>query len=151
VERLGTGPQSAFLTNTHVGDRAGLLQAILYDLAQPYQGRGEQEMRLALTDHLLRTFAEGRPTILIVDEAHLLAPDHLEELRLLGNLEGRNGRALQVVLLAQPAFRELLGQAELAGFRQRLTIRAEVEPLGVQEAADYLLHHVRAAGGKPGR
>src|SRR5438552_9082988 len=47
LERLCPAGPTAFLTNSHFRDRAGLLQAILYDLSLPYEGRGEQEMRLA--------------------------------------------------------------------------------------------------------
>lgn len=151
LERLGPDSHPLLLTNGHLRDRVGLFQAILFDLGLAYEGKGEQELRLALTHHLLQTFTEGRPTVLIVDEAHHLSPDLLEELRLLGNLEGRSGKALQVVLLGQPAFLDVLRRTELASFRQRLAVRAELRPLGVQEAADYLLHHVRAAGGKPAR
>ena len=151
LERLGSGVSIAFLTNSHVGDRAGLLQAILFDLSLPYEGRGEQELRLALTDHLLRRYEEGRGTILILDEAQHLTPDLLEELRLLGNLEARSGKAVQVVLVGQPALMETLRRTELTALRQRLAVRAEVEPLPLQEAADYLLHHVRVAGGRPER
>jgi type II secretory pathway predicted ATPase ExeA len=151
AERLGPEAHPLFLTNGHVRDRSDLFQAILFDLALPYEGKGEQELRLALTNHLLQTFTVGRPTILIVDEAHHLTPDLLEELRLLGNLEGRSGKALQVVLLGQPSFLDVVKRPELTAFRQRLVVRAELQPLGIQEAADYLLHHVRSAGGRPAR
>ncbi len=151
LERLDARSRTAFLTNSRVGGRAGLLQAILYDLSLPYEGRGEQEMRLALTDHLLRGYEEGFGTILILDEAQHLTADLLEELRLLGNLEARSGKALQVVLVGQPALLETLRRPELTALGQRLAIRVEVEPLALQEAADYLLHHVRIAGGRPER
>lgn len=151
LERLGSDRNIAFLTNGRAGSRAGLLQAILYDLSLPYEGRGEQELRLALTDYLLRSYEDGRRTLLILDEAQDLTPDSLEELRLLGNLESRSGRAFQVVLVGQPALLETLRRPELTALWQRVAIRAEVEPLPLQEAADYLLHHLRVAGGKPER
>ena len=150
LERLGAGTASAFLTNSHCRDRAGLLQAILYDLSLPHEGRGEQEMRLALTDHLLQHFAAAQtPVVLVVDEAQHLDGDLLEELRLLSNLEAPGGRALQVVLAAQPALSETLRGPELAALRQRLAVKVEVGPLALEEAVDYLLHHLRAAGGRP--
>jgi type II secretory pathway predicted ATPase ExeA len=151
LDRLGDAVHSAFLTNSHVRDRAGLLQAILFDLGLPHEGRGEQELRLALTGHLLERFSAGGRTILLIDEAHHLSADLLEELRLLGNLEARSGKALQVVLIAQPGLSETLAQPGLSALRQRLAVRATLEPLGLQEAADYLLHHLRSAGGHPDR
>lgn len=151
LERLGSDKTVAFLTNGRAGCRAGLLQAVLYDLSLPYEGRNEQELRLALTDHLLRGYEQGRGTLLILDEAQHLTPDLLEELRLLGNLEARSGKALQVLLVGQPALLETLRRPELTALWQRVAIRAEVEPLPLQEAADYLLHHLRIAGGRPER
>jgi type II secretory pathway predicted ATPase ExeA len=149
IEQTGHDGAHAFLTNSHVGGPPGLLQAILYDLGQPYQGHSEQELRLALTDVLLKGFADHRPTLLIVDEAQHLTLDLLEELRLLGNLEGPPGRALQVVLLAQEPFREMLHQSVLASLKQRLGAHASLRPFDVHEAADYLVHHLRIAGGQP--
>ncbi len=149
LERLGNNARSAFLTNSHFRDRVGFLQAILYDLQLPYAGKSEQEMRLALTDHLLEGFGAGKSTVLIVDEAHHLTPDLLEELRLLGNLEARSGKALQVVLVGQASLLTTLRQPELAPLRQRVVVRPELTRLNVDEAADYLLHHVRVAGGQP--
>ena len=112
LERLGPEATTAFLTNSHFRDRTGLLQAILYELSLPYEHRGEQEMRLVLTDHLLKHFAaERRPIVLIVDEAQHLDADLLEELRMLANLEAPGGRALQVVLVGQPSLVETLAQA----------------------------------------
>ena len=149
AERLGDDRQLVFLTNSHFADRAALFQALLFDLSLPYEGRGEQEMRLTLTDHLLKTYASGKSTVLLADEAHHLSADLLEELRLLGNLEARAGKALQIVLVGLPALSECLAHAELAALRQRLIVKVRLEALPAQEAADYVLHHLRAAGARP--
>jgi type II secretory pathway predicted ATPase ExeA len=149
LDRLDQRLTGAFLTQGHFGNRTGFLQAILYDLSLPYEGRTEQELRLTLTDFLLKNYEAGQRTVLVIDEAQHLTPDLLEELRLLGNLEGRNGKALQVILLALPAILDALGLPELAAFNQRLVVRARVEPLGLHEAVDYLVHHLRAAGARP--
>lgn len=149
LERLGPDTASVFLTNSHLRDRAGLLQALLFDLSLPYEGRSEQEMRLALTEHLLGTFGTGKATVLVIDEAQHLTPDLLEELRLLGNLEGRSGKAVQMILAGQPDLLNALRRPELIALWQRLAVRVELAPLDVQEAADYLLHHLRVGGGRP--
>jgi len=151
LERLGPDAVSAFLTNSRIDDRAGLLQAILFELSLPYASRSVQEMRLALTDFLLENYKAGRRAIVLVDEAHHLSADLLEELRLLGNLASAKGRAVQVVLIAQPTILETLQRSDLTAVRQRLAVRVRVEPLGVQEAADYLIHQLRAVGGRPDR
>src|SRR5438132_1967064 len=149
IDRLGDTVCCAFLTNSHFAHRAGLLQAISYDLGLPYEGRGEQELRLGLTDFLLKNYEAGRRTVLLVDEAQHLTPDLLEELRLLGNLEVKRGKASQVVLLALPSLLETLEVRCLAAFDQRLAVRIRLEPLGLHESADYLVHQLRVVGATP--
>jgi general secretion pathway protein A len=148
LERLGANVLSAFLTNSHFSDRAALLQAILYDLCLPYEGT-EQALRLRLMDFLLNNYSDGKRTVLLVDEAQHLTADILEELRLLGNLESGQGKAFQVILAAQPGILETLDKPDLAAVAQRLAVRERLEPLGLDEAVDYIVHHLRAAGGRP--
>ena len=148
LERLDPGTAGALITNGRVGNRAGLLQAILYEFSLPYEGRGQQEMRLALTEFFLQNYQKGQRVVLSIDEAHHLSADLLEELRLLGNLEAGTGKAVQVVLIAQPAIADTLQGPELAAVRQRLAIRVHLEPLDLQEAVDFLVHHLRVAGGR---
>jgi type II secretory pathway predicted ATPase ExeA len=149
LDRLPEGTPTAFITNGHVSDRTGLLQAILYDLRLPYADRGEQVLRLRLTEQLLKSCEAGARTVLIIDEAHHLSSDLLEELRLLTNLEAGSRKALQVILIAQPAILETLMQPALVALQQRLAVRASLEPFGMAEAGDYLQHHVRQAGADP--
>jgi type II secretory pathway predicted ATPase ExeA len=149
LERSGDHFNAAFLTNSHVANAAGLLQAVLHDLSLPHENRGEQALRLALTDFLLKSYAEGRQTLLIMDEAQNLPREALEELRLMGNLEGREGKAIQILLVAQPEFLGTLNSAPSAALRQRLAVRAHLDHLAEEEAVDYLLHQVRVAGGRP--
>lgn len=149
LDRLGDGAECAFLTHGHFADRLGLLQAILYDFSLPYEDGGEQVLRLRLTEHLLKNCAAGRRNVVLVDEAHHLTSDQLEELRLLGNLEAGRGKAFQVVLVGDPKLLETLKRPELAALSQRLVVRARLEPMGIEESVDYLRHEVRVAGGKP--
>jgi type II secretory pathway predicted ATPase ExeA len=151
LDQFGADTPSAFLTNSHCDDRAGLLQAILFELSLPHEGRTPQEMRLALTEFLLAHYGAGRRALILVDEAQHLSADLLEELRLLGNLESAHGRAVQIVLIGQPAILDTLHRPELKAVQQRLAVRVRLEVLDVHESADYLLHHIRAACGRPER
>jgi MSHA biogenesis protein MshM len=148
LERLGDTATSAFLPHSHYANRAALLQSILYDLGLPHDDAGEQTLRLRVTDHALKNCADGKRLVTIVDEAHLLAVEILEELRLLGNLEAGR-KAFQVVCLAQNRILETLKDARLAAWNQRVAVRLFLPALVVEDAVDYLVHHVRLAGGQP--
>jgi type II secretory pathway predicted ATPase ExeA len=149
VERLAEQAACVYLTNGHLAGPADLFQAVQYDLGEPYEGKSEQELRLNVTDGVLKRFAEGRRTILLLDEAHHLPPCVLEELRQLGNLETRDGKAVQAILFALPEIDETLRRPDLRALRQRLTVRATLDRLPADEAADYLVHHLRVAGARP--
>ncbi len=149
LEKLGDTVESAYLANSHFADRCALIQAILYDLKLPYEETSEQHLRLRLTDHLLKTIADGKRTVLVIDEAHLLGVDVLEELRMLANLQSGSGKAVQIVLIAQPGLLTTLAYPSMTSLRQRIAVRAALSPMPAEEAYDYLAHHLRTAGGKP--
>jgi MSHA biogenesis protein MshM len=147
--RIGDEASCAVITNSHLETRTALLQALLYELGMQYEGKPEQELRLALTDCLLARLSESRRTIVLIDEAHHLPADSLEELRMLSNLESPQGRALQTVLIALPDLLDTLKQPWLRALVQRLTTRIALGRLDAHEAADYVLHQLRVAGARP--
>ncbi|NCF72691.1 MAG: AAA family ATPase [Gammaproteobacteria bacterium] len=100
----------------------------------------------ALNHHLLSAHADGRRTILVVDEAQNLAPAVLEQVRLLTNLETAKQKLLQIILIGQPELRELLGRNDLRQLAQRITGRYHLEPLTREETAQYVEHRLRVAG-----
>ncbi len=99
-----------------------------------------------LNNYLLQAHADGRRTILVVDEAQNLAPEVLEEVRLLTNLETAKQKLLQIVLIGQPELRELLARNDLRQLAQRITGRYHLEPLSRDETAQYIEHRMKVAG-----
>lgn len=150
LEHLLPDVPRVVLPNAHAERPAELLQAILFDLGQPYQGLTEQELRLAVTGQLLDAAGGSYPTVLVIDEAQHLSQLALEELRLLGNLETRRGAALFSVLVAQPMLRAALRQPANELFAQRVAAQTAVEPLTPSESVEYLRHQLRAAGAEAG-
>ena len=99
-----------------------------------------------LNRHLLDAHAQGRRTILVVDEAQNLAPDVLEQVRLLTNLETSKQKLLQIILIGQPELRELLARNDLRQLAQRITGRYHLEPLSREETDQYIEHRLKVAG-----
>lgn len=100
----------------------------------------------ALNRHLLKAHAQGRRTILVVDEAQNLSPAVLEQVRLLTNLETAKQKLLQIILIGQPELRELLARNDLRQLAQRITGRYHLEPLTQEETAHYIEHRLKVAG-----
>jgi len=99
-----------------------------------------------LNRHLLRTHAQGRRVVLIVDEAQDLAVDVLEQIRLLTNLETETQKLLQIILIGQPELRTLLAREDLRQLAQRITGRFHLEALSREETSAYVRHRLRVAG-----
>ena len=99
-----------------------------------------------LSVYLLRAHAGGRRVVLVVDEAQNLAPEVLEQVRLLTNLETNTQKLLQIILIGQPELRELLARNELRQLAQRITGRYHLNPLSTEETAAYVRHRLRVAG-----
>jgi general secretion pathway protein A len=99
-----------------------------------------------LSQYLLRAHAGGRRVVLVVDEAQNLAPQVLEQVRLLTNLETNTQKLLQIILIGQPELRELLARNELRQLAQRITGRYHLSPLRTEETTAYVRHRLRVAG-----
>ncbi len=88
----------------------------------------------------------GKRVVLIVDEAQNLAPDVLEQVRLLTNLETETQKLLQIILIGQPELRDMLARNDLRQLAQRITGRYHLEPLSREESACVCRHRLRIAG-----
>jgi general secretion pathway protein A len=99
-----------------------------------------------LSHYLLRAHGAGKRIVLVVDEAQNLAPEVLEQVRLLTNLETNTQKLLQIILIGQPELREILARTELRQLAQRITGRYHLCPLLRQETAAYVRHRLRVAG-----
>jgi general secretion pathway protein A len=99
-----------------------------------------------LNRYLLRAHAQGRRVVLIVDEAQNLAPEVLEYIRLLTNLETETQKLLQIILIGQPELRKLLARDDLRQLAQRITGRYHLDPLSREETTAYVRHRMRVAG-----
>ena len=103
-------------------------------------------------DALLRERrAAGITTALVVDEAQSLSIEMLEEIRLLANIETPEAKLLPVVLAGQTELAARLEEPNLRQLKQRVTLRAVLEPYDVEHTAAYIANRVSTAGGSPGR
>jgi general secretion pathway protein A len=125
--------------------RHELLQWILMSLNQPFEGEYPHLFKY-LYDFLYGQYANGRRTILIIDEAQNLDPQTLEDLRMISNINADKFQILQMILVGQPQLRHLLLQPELHQFAQRISSDFHLRPLDDGEVADYIAFRLRAVG-----
>jgi len=99
-----------------------------------------------INHYLLDAHANGRKTVLIIDEAQNLSSEVLEQLRLLTNLETHETKLLQIILLGQPELQQMLASPELRQLSQRITARYHLAPLSIHEMHAYIEHRLAVAG-----
>ena len=119
---------------------------IAYDLDLQCQRDSKAQVLLALQQLLLQRAAKGATAALIVDEAHDLGWDVLEEIRMLGNLENRAGKLLQIVLAGQPELDRKLDAPNLRQLKQRVVLRVSLTGLKEAETFEYIRTRLAKCG-----
>jgi general secretion pathway protein A len=141
---------TAFIFNSHLTVNH-LFDFILTDFDVPIDFRLNENMLMRLNLWLMGRLRAGEKPVLIVDEAQGLSIGVLEEIRLLLNLETDSEKLLQIVLVGQPELEQQLKLPALRQLRQRIELRCNTAPLGLEESHGYITERLRIAGadGKP--
>ena len=137
------------ISNTHKSF-GELLQRVLLAFDLEYEGKEKVALYHEFEKFVINTYAQGRKTVLMIDEAQNLAPETLEELRMLSNINADKDQVLQLVLVGQPELRATLRRSVLRQFSQRVTSSYHIEELDRDETRQYIQHRIDVAGGKPG-
>jgi len=125
-----------------------LMKAIATEFGLDVKNLDRLDTVTAISNFLLKQIAEGRETVLIIDEAQNLTEELLEQVRLLSNIETDDRKLLQIILLGQPELRDRLNSQNLRQLRQRITVRYHLKPLTKFEVAQYIQHRLELAGAK---
>ncbi|MDP1526641.1 MAG: AAA family ATPase [Rhodocyclaceae bacterium] len=146
MERLPETVDIIYLANPSLS-RDDILYALADELgiAIPEQSRSGAVMR-ALQETLVKRHAEGRQVVVLIDEAHAMPMETLEEIRLLSNLETNRHKLLQLVLFGQPELNATLARDDMRQLRERITHNFSLEPLVREDIERYLDFRMRAAG-----
>lgn len=138
----------AYLFNARLSP-SEFLQYVLSDFGMPVSGKNKSELLFELGQFVVSRGARRMTTVLIVDEAHHLSADILEEVRLLSNLETDDEKLLQIVLVGQPELNEKLDSVGLRQLKQRIAVRAHLGSLDAEETERYIQQRLLAGGISP--
>ena len=121
-------------------------EMLAYDLDLACNRHSKTEVLISLNNLLLERAAAGRTTVLIIDEAHNLEWDVLEEVRLLGNLENRRGKLLQLILAGQPELDRKMDAPEFRQLKQRVALRCTLRAFHLDDSVAYVHSRMARAG-----
>jgi len=124
---------------------AEFLELVLLDFGIAEVPSSKAQRLTILREFLTEAYGQNRVPVLVVDEAHKLPPDVLEEIRLLSNFELPEGKLLQIVLAGQTELGDLLNRQDLRQLKQRVAVRLAIHPLSAPDVAHYIQHRWQRA------
>jgi MSHA biogenesis protein MshM len=145
AERLPDSVETIFLAVPSL-TRDEILHAVASDLKLRTKGISTAALLEKLQEHLIKRHASGRQVVILIDEAHAMPLETLEQLRLLSNLETNQSKLLQIVLFGQPELDVNLRLPHMRQIRERITHSFVLTPLPNSEISEYLTFRLRAAG-----
>ncbi len=123
------------------------LQYVAADFGLVTAGKNKSDLLLDLSRYVVSRGLKKQTTVLVVDEAHHLSPEILEEVRLLTNLETAQEKLLQILLVGQPELDENLDSVGLRQLKQRIAARSHLTALDPVETRGYIANRLKLAGG----
>ena len=134
------------LVNNPTLTRQEFYDLVLLQMDVQCESQLKSRQLAALEETVKRHAAEGRRSLLIVDEAHALGREFLEEIRLLLNMETPREKLLEIVISGQPELADLLRRDDLRQLKQRVTCYCRLQPLRLDEVREYITHRLARAG-----
>jgi MSHA biogenesis protein MshM len=147
IERLPVHVETIYLANPSLS-RDEILHTIADDLRVSVEGRRTTVLLRALQEDLIKRYAAGKRVVVLIDEAHAMPLETLEEIRLLSNLESNRHKLLHIVLFGQPELDEHLALANMRQIKERIIHSFKLEPLVRDDITQYIEFRMRAAGYK---
>ncbi len=114
---------------------------------EPPEGASRSRLVACFESVVAEIAGRGQVAVLVVDDAHDLPAELLEELRLLVNAALQASRPIEVLLVGLPALEARLADPALPALGQRVSVRASTTALSSAETLRYLHHRVTAVGG----
>ena len=145
LSRLDADTQKAFIFHSIMGAK-GLFRSICREFGIEMRSDDTKtDMTIRLHNFLISNFQSGNNAVLIIDEAQNLNPYVLEEIRLLSNLETTRSKLLQILLVGQPEFRQILDRPDMRQLKQRIAMKFHLGKLDRHETGEYISHRMSVA------
>jgi general secretion pathway protein A len=125
-------------------------EQLLASICREFDIPAPEQENISLLDQfnrfLLDQHAAGRIVVLVIDEAQNLAPEVLEQLRMISNLETEQNKLIQIILAGQPELNGVLGRHDLRQLNQRIAVRCQLTPLSFRDTGEYISHRLKVSG-----
>lgn len=146
IDNLDTGVEYVYLVNPLLSPQEFIDYLAFSSFKKRVHFRSKADFLLEFEDFLQTCFHHQKIFILIIDEAHKLSYDLLEEIRLLSNMEYAEEKLINIFLVGQPELNENLNSPRGRATLQRIGIRYDIPPLSLKETGEYIETRLTVAG-----
>ena len=148
LSSLDTGVKYVHLANPLLSPREFIAYLILSAFENKIHFKTKSEFLIAFEAFLTKVQQRNMHFLLVIDEAHRLSFDLLEEIRLLSNLETAEEKLISIFLVGQPELNDRLSEPRCRALLQRISVRYHIPPLNAKETREYVMTRLRKAGSK---
>lgn len=127
-------------------DLMGFLNLIVrsFGISQGFEKK--EEFLIYTRDFLMKKYSENMRVLLIIDEAHKLTKELLEQVRLISNIELPEKKLINIFFVGQNELNQTLMSHECRALRQRITLNYNIQPLSESETLEYIKYRLKVAG-----
>jgi len=145
VNQLGENTKVALILNSFLSE-IELLKSINEEFFLKSDSDSKKVLIDELNKFLIKEHSQGHNVVLIMDEAQNLSPETLEQIRMISNLETETDKLLQIVLMGQPEFNDVMMLPGFKQLNQRIIVRYHLEAIDRDEILLYIQHRLKVAG-----
>jgi len=145
ANQLGENTKVALILNSFLSE-IELLKSINEEFFLKIDSDSKKVLIDEFNKFLIKEHSQGHNVVLIIDEAQNLSSETLEQIRMISNLETETDKLLQIVLMGQPEFNDILMLPNLKQLNQRIIVRYHLEALNKEELLSYIQHRLKVAG-----
>jgi type II secretory pathway predicted ATPase ExeA/Tfp pilus assembly protein PilF len=118
--------------------------AVSFNIPQKFDNK--VDFIVHFTRFLKKVYSENKNVLLIIDEAHSLSKELLENIRLLSNIELPEEKLINIFLVGQNEINQTLASQECRALRQRIMLTYQIKPLSEVETFEYIKCRLKVAG-----
>jgi general secretion pathway protein A len=148
LSSLDTNVKYVHLANPLLSPREFIAYLILSAFENKIHFKTKSEFLIAFEAFLTKVQQRNKHFLLVIDEAHKLSFDLLEEIRLLSNLETAEEKLISIFLVGQPELNERLSEPRCRPLLQRISVRYHIPPLDAKETREYVVTRLKKAGSR---
>ncbi len=145
LKRLGNDVVVANITNP-ILEELDFFNIVANEFKINKHFSNKSEFLIHFSRFLNDCYTKKKKVILVIDEAHKLDQDLLEQIRLFSNIERQDTKLINIFFVGQNEFIDIISSHRNRALRQRISINYHLEPLRESEVKAYILHRLNVAG-----